>query len=126
MKFSIEKLGTLLGIATALSASVGGYFVIEDRQNTLINCVETLSQEMKEVRESSDLLLRVGVLETKSELAEPYDDRWIKKLSDDNMNKIIVINERMRKIKDMEKIIEEEILPSIDDIFDDIDKFTGR
>ena len=81
---------------------------------------------MKEVRESSDLLLRVGVLETKSELAEPYDDRWIKKLSDDNMNKIIVINERMRKIKDMEKIIEEEILPSIDDIFDDIDKFTGR
>jgi hypothetical protein len=126
MKFSIEKLGTLLGIATALSASVGGYFVIEDRQNTLINSVETLSQEMKEVRESSDLLLRVGVLETKSELAEPYDDRWIKKLSDDNMNKIIVINERMRKIKDMEKIIEEEILPSIDDIFDDIDKFTGR
>jgi len=126
MKLSIEKLGTFLGIATALSASVGGYFVMEDRQNTLINTVETLSQEMKEVRESSDLILRVGILETKIELTESYDDAWIRKLSDDNMNKIILINERTRKIKDIEKIINDEIIPSIDDIFDDIDKFTGR
>ena len=126
MKLSIEKLGTFLGIATALSASVGGYFVMEDRQNTLINTVETLPQEMKEVRESGDLILRVGILETKIELTESYDDAWIRKLSDDNMNKIILINERTRKIKDIEKIINDEIIPSIDDIFDDIDKFTGR
>ena len=88
---------------------------------------------MREVRESSDLLQRVGILETKVELAEAYDDAWIRSLADNNMNKIIVLEERMRKLKDIEmvatknrSVIDNEIRPAIDDLFDDIDRFTGR
>jgi|APSaa5957512576_1039674.scaffolds.fasta_scaffold18177_4 hypothetical protein len=130
---NIEKISTLVGVGIALSASVGGYYVMEERQNNLIAAVAELSKEMREVRESSDLLQRVGILETKVELAEAYDDAWIRSLADNNMNKIIVLEERMRKLKDIEmvatknrSVIDNEIRPAIDDLFDDIDRFTGR
>jgi uncharacterized protein HemX len=39
---SIEKLSTIIGIVGALSASVGGYFVMEERQNVLMTEVQSL------------------------------------------------------------------------------------
>lgn len=39
---SLEKVATILGIVGALSASVGGYFVMEERQNVLMIEVQTL------------------------------------------------------------------------------------
>ena len=46
---SIEKLSTIIGIVGALSASVGGYFVMEERQNVLMVEVQTLRDSTSKI-----------------------------------------------------------------------------
>jgi uncharacterized protein YlxW (UPF0749 family) len=60
---SIEKISTIIGIVGALSASVGGYFVMEERQNVLMAEVQSLRDSTAKI-DLSAMKVKVDTLTT--------------------------------------------------------------
>ncbi|MAZ56868.1 hypothetical protein CL653_03685 [bacterium] len=49
MELDLGKISTIIGIVGALSASVGGYFVMEERQNVMMEEVKMLRDSTSKI-----------------------------------------------------------------------------
>ena len=119
MNITLEKLGAIIAIFVALSASIGNYFVMGEKINTLTAEVEIL-RSVDNQSAVAALTAEINNIKSAAMLAYqnmpgPYDDDWVRALTDQNMNRIIILETQMatiieklnRQIKELNKQIEE-------------------
>jgi uncharacterized coiled-coil DUF342 family protein len=114
-----NNIASLSGIVIALVVAIGGYFTLQQKVDTLGSEVEIL--RLKD--ETTDLKitltrLEVEVANIKDNMPKQYKDDWIRKLSDDNMNRGLIADERIKRLN--EKI--KELLKEIDELWDEIEQ----
>jgi acetolactate synthase small subunit len=102
MELDLGKISTIIGIVGALSASVGGYFVMEERQNVMMEEVKMLRESTSNIdlgamkAKLDDIISRVSALDARVADSNPAEfTRKVERL-EERLNNVIKALDRIQ------------------------------
>jgi acetolactate synthase small subunit len=102
MELDLGKISTIIGIVCALSASVGGYFVMEERQNVMMEEVKMLREATSKMDlgamkvKLDDISSRVAALDARIADSNPAEfTRKVERL-EERLNNVIKAIDRIQ------------------------------